>query len=356
MKKIKFLTAILLFPVFIFAQITINQNDMPQEGDTIRLSRGANAALINYEETGNDFSWDFSMLIPFSQTVDTFVSVSETPWIYQLVFLTSANLAQKINGFDFIPGYDITDSYEFYKNSSSDYRDVGVGITINGAPIPNKFDSPDIIYRFPLDLGSVDSSTSSYEMSIPSLGYSSGWKKRVNYIDGWGTLTTPYGTFETIRVKSDVIQHDSIYIDSLGIGFPIHRVFTEYKWLGNGFGQPLCTVIDDGIAPTITYIDSVRYLFIGVDENQIAKSGFRVYPNPATEQFSIDLDNEDTQNVSVSLYNTEGIKVADLSYGMKRAGNTKLTFGIAQLDMKKGLYFVVVRVGDKSYAEKLIVK
>ncbi len=357
MKNTNLLIAILLFPAFIFSQITINQDDMPQEGDTIRLSRGANAALLNYEETGNDFTWDFSMLVPFSQTVDTFVSVSETPWIYQLVFLTSANLAQKINGYDFIPGFTITDSYEFYKNSSSDYRDVGVGITINGVPIPNKFDSPDIIYRFPLDVGSVDSSISSYEMSIPALGYSSRWKKRVNYIDGWGTLTTPYGTFETIRVKSDVIQHDSIYIDSLGIGFPIHRVFTEYKWLGNGFGVPLCTVIDDGITPpSITYIDSVRYLFIGVDENRIAKSGFRVYPNPVTEQFSIDLDIEDNQNVSVSLYNTEGIKVADLFNGMQRGGNTKLTFGIAQFDMKKGLYFVVVRVGDKRYAEKLIVK
>ena len=318
MKNTNLLIAVLLFPAFIFAQITINQDDMPQEGDTIRQSKSVDVGLLNYQETGSDFTWDFSMLVPFNQTIDTFVSITETPWAYQLVFFTSSNLAQKLSGLDFFPGFQITDSYEFFKNSSADYRDVGVGITINGIPIPNKYDSPDIIYRFPLTIGSSDSSTSSYEMDIPALGYSSGWKKRVNHIDGWGTLTTPYGTFETIRVKSDIVQHDSIYIDSLGIGFPIHRVYTEYKWLGDNFGIPLCTVTDDGIAPTVTYIDSVRNLLIGVNENRITKNGFKVFPNPASGEFSIDLNIDTDKDVVVTLYNTEGLKVAELFNGRLR--------------------------------------
>jgi hypothetical protein len=356
MKKIYLLSVVLLLPAFIFAQITIDQNDMPNEGDTIRLSKSVDVGMINFEETGNDFTWDFSTLIPYSQTVDTFVSVSETPWVYQLVFFTSSNLAMKLNGFDFIPGFDITDSYEFYNNSGSDFRDVGVGVTINGAPIPNKYDSPDIIYRFPLTVGSVDSSNSSYSMEIPGLGYSSGWKKRVNHIDGWGTLTTPYGTFETVRVKSDVIQHDSIYIDSLGIGFPIDRVYTEYKWLGNNFGLPLCTVTDDGFAPTVTYIDSVRNLFVGIDENPVAGNGFKLYPNPAHSEFTVDLSFFESAEVEISLYNTEGLKIAELFNGRLNAGNSNRKFDISQYNLKEGLYFIVVKAGEKSYAEKLIVR
>ena len=41
------------------------------------------------------------------------------------------------------------------------------------------------------------------------------------------------------------------YIDSLGFGFPVLRNFTEYKWLANDFGLPLCTVTDDGLLPMI---------------------------------------------------------------------------------------------------------
>ena len=356
MKKIYLLSVTLLFSAFLYAQITIDQNDMPNEGDTIRLSKSVDVGLLNYEETGNDFTWDFSSLVPYSQTVDTFVSVTETPWVYQLVFFTSSNLAMKLNGFDFIPGFNITDSYEFYKNSGSDYRDVGVGVTINGAPIPNKYDSPDIIYRFPLTIGSVDSSNSSYSMEIPGLGYSSGWKKRVNHIDGWGILTTPYGTFETVRVKSDVVQHDSIYIDSLGIGFPIHRVFTEYKWLGDGFGLPLCTVTDDGIAPSVTYIDSVRNLFVGINENLTAGKGFKLFPNPAHNEFTFELSVEESTDVSVSLYNTEGVKIAELLNDRLSAGDSNRKFDISEYSLNEGLYFVIVRAGEKSYAEKLIIR
>ena len=356
MKKIDLLSVILLFPAFIFAQITINQDDMPQSGDTIRFSKSVDVGILNYQETGNDFTWDFSTLVPFNQTVDTFVSVSETPWLYQLVFLTSSNLAQKLNGFDFIPGFDITNSYEFYKNSSSDYRDVGVGITINGAPIPNKFNSPDIIYRFPLVVGSVDSSTSSYAMDIPSLGYASGWKKRTNYVDGWGTLTTPYGAFETIRVRSDVIQHDSIYLDSLGFGFPIDRVYTEYKWLGDGYGEPLCTVTDDGIAPTVTYIDSLRNLFVGVDERISADNGFRVFPNPSNGEFTIEFDLKENSDVKVELYNAAGLKTADLFNDRFLGKSFKRKYNISKYNLKEGLYFVIVRLGDRVYAEKLVLK
>ncbi len=356
MKKIDLLSVLFLLPAFLFAQITIDQNDMPQEGDTIRLSNSVDVGMLNYEETGSNFNWDFSTLVPFSQTVDTFVSVSETPWLYQLVFLTSANLAQKINGYDFIPGFTITDSYEFFKNSSSDYRDVGVGITVNGAPIPNKFDSPDIIYRFPLAFGSIDSSFSSYEMDIPALGYASGWKKRTNIVDGYGSLTTPYGTFETVRVKSYIIQHDSIFLDSLGIGFPIDRTFTEYKWLGDGFGLPLCTVTDDGIAPTVTYIDSLRNLFVGVNENQLTDNALNVFPNPAHNEFSIEINSANGSDIDVKLFNSEGLKVADLYHNRHTGSLLNLKFHVSQYELKEGLYFVVVRSGVNIFTRKLIIR
>ena len=168
MNKSKLLFVILISPLFILSQIIIDENDMPEEGDTIRLSSTIDIGMLNYEETGNDFLWDFSGLIPFSQYVDTFVSVQQTPWVYQVVFFLSSNLAQPMQSFDQIPGFQVTDAYEFFKNSNNDFRSVGYGVTLNQIPIPNKFEDPDIIYKFPLAYGNIDSSLSTHEFAIPA--------------------------------------------------------------------------------------------------------------------------------------------------------------------------------------------
>ncbi len=102
---------------------------------------------------------------------------------------------------------------------------------------------------FPLTIGVSDSSESSRSQIIPEFGYYEIHRKRVNIVDGWGTLTTPNGTFQTIRIKSTVYSHDSIYIDSNNEGYSIDRVETEYKWLGNGFGTPLLRIIESNLLP-----------------------------------------------------------------------------------------------------------
>lgn len=310
MKKIKKFIKIVAFVSFIFmslnsnAQISIGQNDMPNEGDTIRYSTSLDIGSINYSETGSNYTWDFSELIPISQSVDTFVSVFDAPLIYQAVFFLSSNLAKPLQSFDEIPGFQVTDPYEFYKNSSSEYKLVGYGVTLNSIPIPNKFEEADVIYQFPLNYENVDSSYSSYEYDIPSLGYLGGWKKRVNYADGWGTLITPFGTFQTLRVRSEIVQFDSIYLDSLGMGLPLTRNYTEYKWLGNDFGLPLCKVTDDDLLPPqIEYLDSVRYLFVGQPELASFKHTVQVFPNPAKEKLYF---NSGQEIIKVELYNNAG--------------------------------------------------
>ena len=237
---------VLLFAAFCSpAQISIQSSDMPQVGDTIRQSSTVELGTINYLEAGAGVNWDFSNLIPFTQKVDTFVSFSSTPWLYQLMFFGSANLAQPLLEFDQFPGFEVSDAYNYYNNTNSSYSLAGNAATLNGIPLPNKFNNPDKIYHFPLAYGNADSSYSTYSFDVPGIGYLGGWKNRVNHADGWGTLSTPYGTFDVLRVKSDIVQYDSMYLDSLGFGFPTVREFTEYKWLGSGMGLPLVTVTDD---------------------------------------------------------------------------------------------------------------
>jgi hypothetical protein len=350
MKALGLIFVFLLFPYFIFTQPVINQNDMPSAGDTIRTSLSIDVGTINYEATGNSFTWDFSSLLPFSQTVDTFVSVQQTPWLYQLIFFTSSNLARKLTEFDQFPGFQMTDTYEYYKNSSSDFRMTGNAVTLNGIPIPNKFQSADIIYKFPLNNGNVDSSLSTYEINIPSIGYAGGSKKRVNHVDGWGTLITPYGSFQTIRVKSDIIQIDSLYLDTLGIGFPIYREYTEYKWLGDGFGIPLCTITNEAMVSTVQYIDSVRNIIVGVPEVSNSDESFQVFPNPSKGDFTLRFSEAGAATVEVNVFDLTGNNIYRQEFPAAREIPIQLN------DLTRGVYVMVIRKENNLFYRKINIE
>ncbi len=350
------ITISILFSIIsfvVFSQITIDQYDMPEAGDTIRLSTTVDFGNLNYEETGSNFVWDFSELTFFSQSVDTFVSVQQTPWVYQFVFFLSANLASPGQDFDQLPGFPVTDYFNYYKNSSSNFKSVGFGITLNGFPIPNKFDEPDIIYRFPLSAGNLDSSYAIHEFNLPGIGYFGGWKKRVNHADGWGELTTPYGTFETIRIKSDIIQYDSLYIDSLGVGFPVLRNYIEYKWLGKDFGLPLCTVTDDGLLPVIEYIDSVRTLISETPELFVKDPQLIVSPNPFDEQFTVEFYAENEPPVKITLFSLNR-KVSELFNCKPFSVNNRHIIHLRDIKVASGVYLLNVQINDNQYFRKII--
>ncbi len=355
MKKILSILIIVFSALFIQAQIIITQDDMAQSGDTIRSSTALDVGMLNYQMTGENITWDFTSLFPLAQRVDTFVSVQQTPWVYQIFFLTSANLAQPQQEFEQLPGFQVTDIFNFYKKSNSDYKQVGYGITLNGLPIPTKFNEADKIYQFPVQYGNADSSMSSYEFSIPGVGYSGGWKKRVNHADGWGTLITPYGSFETLRLKSEITQFDSLYIDSLGIGIPVYRQYQEYKWLGQNFGIPLCKITKEGLITSVTYIDSVRSLFTRIPEVASEKV-FNLYPNPASDEINIGMHGIYHGAITVriiGLYGNEDV-IFENSYLLDENGSIRLS--ARGMGLTKGVYFVEVRSENSSFERKLMIK
>src|SRR5690349_5612347 len=78
----------LIAPVAVCAQtpITIVQTDMPNVGDTLRMSTGLPDPTLNIQQTGPNQTWDFSQLIPTSQDVRGFVSVASTGGLFPFIF------------------------------------------------------------------------------------------------------------------------------------------------------------------------------------------------------------------------------------------------------------------------------
>lgn len=257
-----FTLLLLLMAIGIQAQPTITMNDMPAVGDTIRFRSTLLGMGIDYQQTGTNFTWDFSSLSGSTVGADTFLSVSSTNLVYQLAFNlpfdpNKANLASPQPDITFIPNLPLTNIVNFYRKATASYGFWGFGASVAGVPIPIKFNAQDILYKFPLSATSVPDSTGvSFSQGIPGLGYLSIQKKRVNIVDGWGTMITPAGSYSTLRVKSTVQETDSIYIDSLNMGFAIPHNYIEYKWLTNGKGLPVMKVSNENIIPTFTWLDS----------------------------------------------------------------------------------------------------
>ncbi|OQX76123.1 MAG: hypothetical protein B6D64_10420 [Bacteroidetes bacterium 4484_276] len=283
MKKNTFI--IVFFFLIVFqneAQITVTRNDMPNSGDVVQYRVAPNAGGVGYSLTGNNYTWDFSGLGTTVFDYEYFTSVSNTPLAYQAVFnMPPYNPAASIASeeaivFDeFVPGISFDEYYDFFKETNGSYNYVGFGVIVNNIPVPIKFNTPETIYSFPLTMGVSDSSESTRGQIIPEFGYYEIHRKRVNIVDGWGTLVTPNGTFQTIRVKSTVYSHDSIYINSSNQGYSINRVETEYKWLGNGFGTPLLRIVESNLRPLrVEYIsDGFEPLTVDAGPDQTISLG-----------------------------------------------------------------------------------
>ncbi|MGL4598306.1 MAG: T9SS type A sorting domain-containing protein [Bacteroidia bacterium] len=358
MKKILAL-GFLLGYIGLDAQITINQNDMPDVGDTIRLSYAASTNNVDHTLTGANYLWDFSALVPNAQERIEFTAPTALPFNF-LADLGTLNPSP-----DSIPfiGDVPTNFIDYFKNGSSGYRQIGSSFDyapIGSFSIPVIFSSSDYVYRFPTQYGNVDSSNSAYGIPLPSIGYIGQNRKRVNEVDGWGTLITPYGTFQTLRIKSIVDATDTISLDST-TGFTIPRPREiQYKWLANGMDIPVLEVdvqilFNAEVISSIAYQDSIRdsVFQVGVSEQVKNISSVGIFPNPATNQATLSYDLANPFPVIVRVLDVTGKSIQTNDLGQKNIGKHQFTFDLSILPA--GIYFIQIDTGTEMYSQRLVV-
>lgn len=364
MKKIFFTILLVLFFLNLFSQPLIDKNDMPVVGDTIRLSITDNDNGIDYTLTGANYNWDFSSLTEQSQRVDTFVSVTTVPLLYQVDFnnpldtIHKATVAQPQPDITQLPNVQFTEVYDFFRASDYTYTQVGRGAKVNSIPTPIKYNDPDLLYTFPLIFGTTDSSEYEYHLDIPNLGYYGETKKRVNVVDGWGTLITPYDTFPAIRVFSTSYIHDTIYMDTLGIGFAQDRTELEYKWLTNNISLPALRVIKRvGGGNNLSLEYKHRYpVSAGISDYPYTLSFFSVYPNLADASSKIYFALTKTSHVNINILDATGRKILCLADNEYPKGFSSVNAGSQIATLSKGMYFVSISAGSNSKTLKIMVQ
>ena len=266
MKKILFGLSV-FFTFNSYSQISITSANMPVSGDTLRFSTALldTSVLLNYQNNGANQIWNFDSLRVISQGVQRFISSSQTPYNSVPTNRIGLLFADTIS----LGGSSVNDVYNFITSSSTDfsidYRAVSVPTGFALFPvlrIQDPYIDKDEVFQFPLDFGDRDSSTFDFVFNNSLLGVyygSSGY--RINEVDAWGTITTPYGTFNTLRVITDMVSLDTVGFSGQNIAVPSH--VRTYQWISNGERVPVMTVNGLVIAGTfvpnsVEFRDSVR--------------------------------------------------------------------------------------------------
>jgi hypothetical protein len=184
-----------------------------------------------------------------------------------------------------------------------------------------------------------------------------GFQVQKNTADGWGALTTPYGEFQTLRVKTDIVEYDSLYSDSLGIGIPVTRNITEYKWLANGYHEPVLLVSEEAFLATATYMDSVRTIFVEVTEVE-AKSDFdfSVYPNPCNNYLTVSYELQNDADVEISVYSIYGNEVKQITSTRQERGYYNQVVYMRESGLHKGIYLIRLTIDDIPYVKRIVVR
>jgi hypothetical protein len=359
MKRNLLLITSLFSTAFLNAQITITDNDMVGAGDTVRVSFAATTNNVDHTLTGTNYLWDFSTLVPTAQQLLEY----DAPVAIPFNFLASVQVVNPSP--DSIPfiGAIPADFTDYFKNSSSSYRQIGLSFTyapLGNFSVPVIYSSSDYIYRFPLDYGDSDSSDAAYSFSIPNTLAFGQTIHRVNYVDGWGTLVTPFGTFQTLRVKSIVDRVDTIGIDSVN-GFTTARPQEiEYKWLATNKMIPVLEVdaqilFNNEVVTNVVYQDSIRdsVFFIGVNEPVRPLALHQVFPNPATNSTTLLYTLNSADAVTITITDITGSIVSDPIKEQKPAGTSTTTLNTA--DLAAGTYFIMVKTTDSVQFIPLII-
>ncbi len=354
----KFLPAVfLVLSLGANAQITIVKADMPIAGDTVRFSNASLQTPVDVSLTGTNYLWDFSALLPVSQGVDTFLTVGSTALIYSLFFnsfgANPANVAQKGQDITGVPQLTVTNLYNFYNKTTALYEQVGIGASLNGITTPVTYGSHDVIYRFPMNYGNVDSSDSNYSLTIPTLGSYAQETHRVNHVDGWGSLITPFGTHNVLRIVSDLTGNDSIYISTLSTGFSTPRPLTrEYKWWGSGFEIPLLQINTTVLGTTET-VTAIMYRDnfvsnVGLAQVDLPSGSDLVFPNPSDGSTQLWFQSMSNVPVFMSVLDVSGKILLENTCPVQVGENllsmdAKLPAGTYLINLKQGTASKTVR-------------
>lgn len=251
MKKIY---ALILFitPLFLQAQITLNENDLPKAGDVISSADCEIPNAFDIGQPGPNQVYDFSMLTPIDSFSTNFISAEGT--VGSDAF-PNANLAGEFDG-DLVY-YTQTDTELLLLGSYVDTSENG-----SGQYFATHFDPPTKIFQIPSTYNTTFTDMSSWTATFPddtpgidSFRTTSTLMDTVIF-DGYGTVILPNGSHEALRemrISKFTTEFETYFMGTWSNVFSTTDTDTTYNWYGKNNPNLASVSIFDGEIFSISY-------------------------------------------------------------------------------------------------------
>lgn len=165
--------------------------------------------------------------------------------------------------------------------------------------------------------------------------------------DGYGTLTTPAGTYTNVLR----LHLQQVYKDSTWVGFPYQIYYNndQYMWVTPGTHNALLTIstLSTSVGPPSQFLIYLQGTSTGISETVPLASAFSLYPNPASHNLHINFNNIKNDDLEILIYNVCGTEI-------KRFNAPESTFDISTLP--DGIYFARLKIdGVLSESKRFII-
>ncbi|NTW34264.1 MAG: T9SS type A sorting domain-containing protein [Bacteroidetes bacterium] len=331
------------------AQITINRSDIGTliGVDIIQANDTINLDLLSPGNAGVNQTWDLTGIGNNYPDTMSFFSPSESPCASDF---PTANVAGK-QGDMFFYMHDDNTKFELIGS-------CGVIMGQDTSIIP--FTPPQIQLTFPSTYNTVFTGQTKEIIKFPyptpppdslkihaTISYSS-------IMDGWGTITTPTGTYNALRQKLTTYETDSIFVYTTASGWqlngaPIKDTTIEYGWLSQD--NPFIATIKVDAQGNVKNANYLLSSNVGVNEIQNISNTINIFPNPSNGKFNLEVLGNKGQITNLEIYNVLGELIYSSPIQKQQTSNE-----IDISNSPKGIYFVKIYNGEKVYSKKIVIQ
>ena len=298
MKRFYMLTVLISLMVVSQAQITVESTDFLPMNSVI-LTASDTSGTVFPGDAGENITWDFSGLMAHNTDLIKTIPVNEAP---DHELFPDANYVFNI----------VHDSnYVFLSHTGDNLKMLGLVMNKVDVVIPHVVYHPfEILLDYPINYGDVlpqQSFWSEVVIKNPIISNDSIKLKTTiikdERVDAWGTLVTPLGTFQTLRICEHKIQIDSIWFHLLN-SWVFYDQATDsslsYSWFTNSqeYGFVLLSIgmdLETGETTDVTWFKDAHA--DAVNEYLVLEA--LTYPNPAKHRINLVFGGEQTGIFSV---------------------------------------------------------
>lgn len=315
------LLSLTVAPIGLLAQPTLTATGINQViGDQITSN---NTQYVSPGSAGANQTWNLSSMSSSGSGTTTIVSPASTP---NGSSFSNATIAMQSGS-----------TYAYYKTSASAWQYYGAD---NGSTVLAYSDPEDQLH-YPFTFNNSFTDTWACTFTNTYTFYRTGSSTVTD--DGYGTLTTPDGTFTGVtRVHFVQTYQDSANISS--VPYVITYSNDEYMWYLNGNHYPIAAVytLTTSAGSPITGGLYLSNVVSGIEE-QNGMSSLTMFPTLASDNINFTYSVDAPSAVTISVYNEAGQLLMEIPQEAM-VGENNISISVAELPA--GNYFATIANGN----------